>query len=69
MQVGTGHARGRVGHRRISVDPHRVRGSDGSLFTVPFSSVSTVNSTNRGLGNAAVREHRVGQDVIWRSTR
>jgi moderate conductance mechanosensitive channel len=34
------------------------------LFTVPFSSVSTVNNTNRGIGNAAVRVNIVfGQDV------
>jgi len=42
----------------------RLRGGDGSLFTVPFSSVSTVNNTNRGLGNAAVRVSiAYGQDV------
>ena len=48
----------------LSIRTVRLRGSDGSLFTVPFSSVSTVNNTNRGLGNAAVRVAIVfGQDV------
>ncbi|NML32798.1 mechanosensitive ion channel family protein [Paraburkholderia antibiotica] len=48
----------------LSIRTVRLRGSDGSLFTVPFSSVSTVNNTNRGLGNAAVRVNIVfGQDV------
>jgi small-conductance mechanosensitive channel len=42
----------------------RLRGGDGSLYTVPFSSVSTVNNTNRGLGNAAVKVSVIyGQDV------
>jgi small-conductance mechanosensitive channel len=48
----------------LSIRTVRLRGSDGSLFTVPFSSVSMVNNTNRGLGNAAVRVNIVfGQDV------
>ncbi|WP_144109210.1 mechanosensitive ion channel family protein [Paraburkholderia sp. BCC1886] len=48
----------------LSIRTVRLRGSDGSLFTVPFSSVSTVNNTNRGLGNAAVRVSIVfGEDV------
>jgi small-conductance mechanosensitive channel len=48
----------------LSIRTVRLRGSDGSLFTVPFSSVSTVNNTNRGLGNAAVRVSiALGQDV------
>ncbi len=48
----------------LSIRTVRLRGSDGSLYTVPFSSVSTVNNTNRGLGNAAVRVAIVfGQDV------
>ncbi|CAB3693727.1 mechanosensitive ion channel family protein [Paraburkholderia rhynchosiae] len=48
----------------LSIRTVRLRGSDGSLFTVPFSSVSTVNNTNRGIGNAAVRVNIVfGQDV------
>ncbi|HEY2020012.1 mechanosensitive ion channel family protein [Paraburkholderia sp.] len=48
----------------LSIRTVRLRGSDGSLFTVPFSSVSTVNNTNRGLGNAAVQVNIVfGQDL------
>jgi small-conductance mechanosensitive channel len=48
----------------LSIRTVRLRGSDGSLFTVPFSSVSTVNNTNRGIGNAAVRVAiALGQDV------
>lgn len=48
----------------LSIRTVRLRGGDGSLFTVPFSSVSTVNNTNRGLGNAAVRVSiAYGQDV------
>ncbi|OZI38272.1 hypothetical protein CAL29_08100 [Bordetella genomosp. 10] len=39
----------------LSIRTVRLRGGDGSLYIVPFSSVSTVNNTNRGLGNAAVR--------------
>ena len=48
----------------LSIRTVRLRGSDGSLFTIPFSSVSTVNNTNRGIGNAAVRVSiALGQDV------
>lgn len=48
----------------LSIRTVRLRGGDGSLYTVPFSSVSTVNNTNRGLGNAAVRVSiTYGQDV------
>jgi small-conductance mechanosensitive channel len=48
----------------LSIRTVRLRGGDGSLYTVPFSSVSTVNNTNRGLGNAAVRVSiAYGQDV------
>lgn len=48
----------------LSIRTVRLRGGDGSLYTVPFSSVSTVNNTNRGIGNAAVRVNIVfGQDV------
>ena len=39
----------------LSIRTVRLRGGDGSLYIVPFSSVSMVNNTNRGLGNAAVR--------------
>jgi small-conductance mechanosensitive channel len=38
----------------LSVRTVRLRGGDGSLYTIPFSSVTTVNNTNRGLGNAAM---------------
>jgi small-conductance mechanosensitive channel len=39
----------------LSIRTVRLRGGDGSLFTVPFSSVTTVNNVNRGIGNASVR--------------
>ena len=38
----------------LSIRTIRLRAGDGSLHTIPFSSVTTVNNTNRGLGNAAV---------------
>jgi small-conductance mechanosensitive channel len=38
----------------ISIRSIRLRGGDGSVYLIPFSSVTTVNNTNRGLGNAAV---------------
>ena len=48
----------------LSIRTVRLRASDGSLFTVPFSSVTTVNNTNRGLGNAAVKVSiAYGQDI------
>ncbi|CDY79842.1 Potassium efflux system KefA protein / Small-conductance mechanosensitive channel [Caballeronia glathei] len=48
----------------LSIRTVRLRGGDGSLYTVPFSSVSTVNNTNRGIGNAAVRVSiAMGEDV------
>ncbi|SAK93112.1 MscS mechanosensitive ion channel [Caballeronia ptereochthonis] len=48
----------------LSIRTVRLRGGDGSLYTVPFSSVSTVNNTNRGIGNASVRVSiALGQDV------
>ncbi|PTR16185.1 small-conductance mechanosensitive channel [Nitrosospira sp. Nsp2] len=39
----------------LSIRTVRLRAPDGSLHVVPFSSVSTVTNTNRGLGNASVR--------------
>ncbi|MGI4816161.1 MAG: mechanosensitive ion channel family protein [Janthinobacterium lividum] len=39
----------------LSIRTVRLRAGDGSLYIVPFSSVSTVNNTNRGIGNASVR--------------
>ena len=38
----------------ISIRTIRLRAGDGSVHLVPFSSVTSVNNTNRGLGNAAV---------------
>lgn len=38
----------------LSVRTIRLRASDGSVHIIPFSSVTTVNNSNRGLGNAAV---------------
>ena len=39
----------------LSIRTVRLRAGDGSLYTIPFSSVTTVNNTNRGIGNAAVK--------------
>ncbi|MGH8778254.1 mechanosensitive ion channel family protein [Paraburkholderia sp.] len=48
----------------LSIRTVRLRGGDGSLYIVPFSSVSTVNNTNRGLGNAAVKVSiAYGEDI------
>jgi small-conductance mechanosensitive channel len=48
----------------LSIRTVRLRGGDGSLYTVPFSSVSTVNNTNRGLGNASVKVSiAYGEDI------
>jgi moderate conductance mechanosensitive channel len=38
----------------ISIRTIRLRAGDGSTHLVPFSSVTSVNNTNRGVGNAAV---------------
>jgi small-conductance mechanosensitive channel len=32
----------------------RLRAGDGAVHIIPFSSVTTISNTNRGLGNAAV---------------
>lgn len=40
---------------KLSIRTVRLRGGDGSLYIIPFSSVTTVNNVNRGLGNAAVK--------------
>lgn len=66
MQIGDtvtlADVSGTVEH--LSIRTVRLRGDDGSLYTVPFSSVSTVNNANRGIGNAAVRVSiTAGQDV------
>jgi small-conductance mechanosensitive channel len=38
----------------LSIRTLRLRAGDGSVHLIPFSSVSTVTNSNRGLGNAAV---------------
>ncbi len=38
----------------LSVRTIRLRAADGSVHIIPFSSVTSVTNTNRGLGNAAV---------------
>jgi small-conductance mechanosensitive channel len=38
----------------LSVRTIRLRASDGSVHIIPFSAVTSVTNTNRGLGNAAV---------------
>ena len=38
----------------LSVRTIRLRASDGSVHIIPFSSVTSVTNTNRGLGNASV---------------
>lgn len=57
MQVGDGvTVAGVTGTvENLSIRTVRLRAGDGSLHIIPFSSVSTVNNTNRGIGNAAVR--------------
>ena len=48
----------------LSIRTVRLRAGDGSLHIVPFSSVSTVNNSNRGLGNAVMRVSVVyGSDI------
>ncbi len=39
----------------LSIRTIRLRDADGSVHIIPFSAVTTVNNTNRGLGNAPVR--------------
>jgi small-conductance mechanosensitive channel len=38
----------------LSIRTIRLRAGDGSVHIIPFSSVTTVTNTNRGIGNAAV---------------
>ena len=38
----------------LSVRTIRLRAGDGSMYIIPFSSVTTVTNVNRGLGNAPV---------------
>ncbi|WP_337689487.1 mechanosensitive ion channel family protein [Mycetohabitans sp. B46] len=57
MQVGdwvtVAGVSGSVEH--LSIRTVRLRGSDGSLYTVPFSSITTINNSSRGIGNAAIK--------------
>ncbi len=39
---------------KLSVRTIRLRAGDGSVHVIPFSSVTTVTNTNRGIGNAAI---------------
>ena len=39
----------------LSIRTVRLRAGDGSLHVIPFSSVTTVTNTNRGIGNAAIK--------------
>jgi small-conductance mechanosensitive channel len=56
MQVGdwvtAGGLSGSV--ENLSIRTMRLRAGDGSLHIIPFSAVTTVTNTNRGVGNAAV---------------
>jgi small-conductance mechanosensitive channel len=56
MQVGdsvtAAGLSGTVEH--LSIRTLRLRAGDGSVHLIPFSAVSTVTNSNRGLGNAAV---------------
>jgi small-conductance mechanosensitive channel len=56
MQVGDGvTAAGLSGTvENLSIRTLRLRAGDGSVHIIPFSSVSTVTNSNRGLGNASV---------------
>src|SRR5262249_10774060 len=38
----------------LSIRAIRLRATDGSVHIIPFSSVTSVTNTNRGIGNAAV---------------
>lgn len=69
MQVGdtvtVGDVSGTVEY--LSIRTVRLRGGDGSLYIVPFSSVTTVNNTNRGIGNAAMRVSVVAETDVARA--
>jgi small-conductance mechanosensitive channel len=41
----------------LSIRTIRLRAGDGSIHIVPFSSVTSVTNTNRGIGNASVSVH------------
>ncbi|MEJ0044810.1 MAG: mechanosensitive ion channel domain-containing protein [Rhodospirillales bacterium] len=38
----------------LSIRTLRLRAGDGSVHTIPFSSVATVTNSNRGIGNVPV---------------
>ena len=38
----------------LSIRTIRLRAGDGSVHIIPFSSVTSVTNTNRGIGNAAI---------------
>ncbi|MEJ1978539.1 MAG: mechanosensitive ion channel domain-containing protein [Acetobacteraceae bacterium] len=56
MQVGDWVTLGGVSGtvETLSIRTIRLRAGDGSLHIIPFSSVTTVNNVNRGIGNAAI---------------
>jgi small-conductance mechanosensitive channel len=39
---------------QLSVRTLRLRAGDGSVHIIPFSSVTTITNSNRGIGNAAI---------------
>jgi small-conductance mechanosensitive channel len=48
----------------LSVRSIRLRAADGSVHIIPFSSVTSVTNTNRGIGNAAVSVNLAyGEDI------
>jgi moderate conductance mechanosensitive channel len=56
IQIGDGvTAAGLSGSvEQLSVRTLRLRAGDGSVHIIPFSSVTTITNSNRGIGNAAV---------------
>lgn len=56
IQIGDGvTAAGLSGSvEQLSVRTLRLRAGDGSVHIIPFSSVTTITNTNRGIGNAAI---------------
>jgi small-conductance mechanosensitive channel len=46
----------------LSIRTIRLRAGDGSVHIIPFSSVTTVTNTNRGIGNAAVSVTVAGRE-------
>jgi small conductance mechanosensitive channel len=61
VDVGGGHA-GTV--EDISIRSMRLRDGAGAVHTIPFSSVTALTNTNRGIGNAAVSVNvALGEDT------